>query len=274
MTITKKIMLFALIAAAVAVPRNSFAFRNVGVGEKVPNIELRSLSGEHVSVLSSEARVNVFLFFRPNQKHSQTALEILARVCMQLPGRSVRFIAVVSDYYKSRVIEDTIRKAGWNNASTLIDKKDQYYGKLGVSLHPSFGIADSSFTLLAYEPFSEINYFQRINAQVGCALDDIDIIELEYILNPPVVKQSVTTNHASPHLNYARMLVKAGKLDKALEQVKKTLALDESLADAHALIGTIYARQNKCGKARPEFERALAIDKNNQEAIKGKQFCK
>ncbi len=274
MMIIKKIMLFALVAAAITVPKNSLAFRNIKVGEKLQNVELNSLAGERVSVLSSEVEVNLFLFFRPNQEHSQTALKILTKVCTQLPWRSVRFIAVVSDYYKSKVIEDAIRKAGWNNASTLIDHDDHFYGELGVSLHPTFGIADSSFTLMAYEPFSEINYFQRIYAHVEYALEDIDIIELEYILNPPVEDQTVATNHASPHLNYARMLVKAGKLDKALEQAKETLALDDHLANAHSLIGTIYARQNKCGKARPEFDKALAIDRNNQEAIKGKRFCK
>ncbi len=273
-TIRRGFVTFTLVVFATILPCNSFAFRNVKVGAQLPNATLGSLDGKHTLVLSPKARVNLFLFFRPNQEHSITALSILAKVCDEFKGRSIRCVAIVSDYHKKELIKRAIQGAGWKYSATLVDKNDFYYGKLGTTLHPSFGIADASLTLLAYEPFSEINYFQRIKANVRYSLGDIDEKQLKLALNPPLIKKMTEMSHASPHLNYAKMLMKAGKLDKALEQAKQALTIDDHLAAAHALLGTIYARQNKCGKAKPEFEKALALDKNNSEANTGKRLCK
>jgi tetratricopeptide (TPR) repeat protein len=264
---------FVLIVTAMLSPNNSFAFRNVKIGAKLPNTKLKSLEKKRTPVLSSKAKVNVFAFFRPNQEHSQTALEILAEVCKGFKGRPVHCVAIVSDYYSKKDAKKTVRGAGWKGSTTLVDKEDRYYGKLGVSLHPTIGVADGSFTLLAYEPFTKTNYYQRIEARIKYALGDINKDQLRNDLNPPIV-EDVERNSGQINFNYAKRLFEMGKLDRAIEQAKHALSQDDQLADAYGLIGLIYAKQKKCDKAKPEFEKALLLDKNSRSAKKARTLCK
>ncbi len=52
-------------------------------------------------------------------------------------------------------------------------------------------------------------------------------------------------------------------LERALALGQKALALDDSLARAHGLLGFVYARKNQYAQAIVEGERAIALDPNN-----------
>jgi tetratricopeptide (TPR) repeat protein len=47
---------------------------------------------------------------------------------------------------------------------------------------------------------------------------------------------------------------------------RKAIALDDSLADAHVQLGTLYADQHQYDKSIPEFQRALALNPNLTDA--------
>jgi tetratricopeptide (TPR) repeat protein len=48
--------------------------------------------------------------------------------------------------------------------------------------------------------------------------------------------------------------------------LKKAIALDDSLADAHVQLGNLYADQHKYAESIPQYERALALDPNLSDA--------
>lgn len=48
--------------------------------------------------------------------------------------------------------------------------------------------------------------------------------------------------------------------------LKKSIALDDSLADAHVQLGNLYADQREYGKSIPEYRRALELDPNLSDA--------
>ncbi len=74
------------------------------------------------------------------------------------------------------------------------------------------------------------------------------------------------------NVNYARRLLKSRKIANALEQTKKALSKNDRLADAHALMGYIYAKQKKCGLAEQALTKAFELDANNRDAKKGKKL--
>jgi tetratricopeptide (TPR) repeat protein len=276
MTSIKKtaIIAFALAMTVTFWPKSNFAFRNIKIGAELPNAQLQSLGKKSAPVLKLGEKVNVFVFFRLNQEYSKAALEILGEVCKAFKGRSVHCVAIVSDYYNKKAARKTIRNTGWTGSNTLIDKEDLYYSKLGVSLHPTVGIADGSFVLLAYETFTQANFYQIIEARIKYALGDINKEQLKYALNPPAMEKMDEKSRAQLNVNYAKKLFEMGKLNRAIEQAQHALSQDDQLAEAYGLIGLIYAKQKKCGKAQPELEKALSLDKNNHLAQKGKKLCK
>jgi adenylate cyclase len=56
-------------------------------------------------------------------------------------------------------------------------------------------------------------------------------------------------------------------MSKAIELSQKALALDETLADAHALMGSIYLAQQQWDKAVDEGERSVALNPNSADNI-------
>jgi len=264
---------FALFIAAMTQSEVSAAFRNVKIGDAMPNAEMVSLEGPSASLLSAKAKVNIVLMFQPNQIHSNDALKVLSKVCNEFPNRSVHGVAVVSDFYSKELIRASVVQSGWKAANTLIDKEDLYSAKVGVVSYPIIGITNSAFTLLAQEPFLEINYFERIEARVKYALGELTKDQLNAALNPPIEDGAAKTNHARLYFKYAKKLFDAGKLDKAMERARQALGIDEKFADAYALIGLIYAKQSNCAEAERQFEKALALMPDNKLAKQGMALC-
>ena len=64
--------------ACALVPLDALAFSNVAVGDTLENVELPTLAGGREALLSPKAQANVFIFFRPQQENSLSALTTLS----------------------------------------------------------------------------------------------------------------------------------------------------------------------------------------------------
>ncbi len=56
-------------------------------------------------------------------------------------------------------------------------------------------------------------------------------------------------------------------MDQVLQMAQKSVALNESLPDAHVLLGTVYLWRTQHDEAIEELERAVALDPNDAEAL-------
>jgi tetratricopeptide (TPR) repeat protein len=250
------------------------AFRSAAIGAQLPEARLKTFEGKSGNVFRPEVQVNLILFFRPDQEYSRTALAVLGPICDRYAKRAVACAAIVSDYYRKDVIAPALEKARWPSARTFIDKEDFYGDKLGVILYPAVGIADGSRKLRVFEPFTKVNFGPRIEADLKYLLGDLSENQWQSALIPPVQEALATQNDLGRiNYNFAKRLFDAGKWDKAVRQAERALSLDPTLADAHALIGLVRAKQGHCELAKPLFQKALALDKNNAQASKGMASC-
>ena len=78
---------------------------------------------------------------------------------------------------------------------------------------------------------------------------------------------------ARRHLKLGEMLFKGGNLEKALENAKKSLALDNTLAGAHSLLGAVLAAQGNRALAQKEFDEALKLDPKDPRGLEEKHGC-
>ena len=88
----------------------AFAFANVDVGETVENEELPGLEGGKKPLLQ-KGKVGVFVFFRPNQDHSEDTLTRLAEIEKEFAGKPVWFTAVGSDSWPAEEGEALVKRA-------------------------------------------------------------------------------------------------------------------------------------------------------------------
>ncbi len=266
-------LLVALAAAGLVAPAAAQGFQNVREGDPLEPEVLPALDGPAASYLG-RARANVFVFFRPGQDHSLDLLRRLAGCERDFAGKSVRWVAIVSDGPAPDEVRAFVREAGVR-MPVLVDRGDALYGKLGVRLHPVLGIADAEHRLVAYEHFRKINMEDIVRARVRRLLGEIGDAELAAALDPPkaTMPDDDVRFVAKRDVNLAKMLLARGNFEKALEAARKGQERDPTFSAPHAVAGQALAGLGRCAEALAEFEAALRLDPRDAAAAEGRKSC-
>jgi len=257
----------AVVAAFLFWSVSAWAFAHAGIGDLIEDVELMTVSGEK-SHLLGDAVANVFIFFKPGQEHSNATLKQIAVCEKEFAGKSVHWVAVVSDRFPKEAVAAEVKETGIA-MPVLIDTGDALYGRLGVALTPVVGIADREHKLAAYLPFAKVNYSEIIRARLRRSLGEITEEEMNQTLKPPEMIQGSDPELARRRFKLAEKLFQSGSFDKALESGKRSIEKDPTSAAAHALLGQILAAQGKKAEASKAFGTALKIDPTNAAALKG-----
>jgi tetratricopeptide (TPR) repeat protein len=245
-----------LIAIHLATPASAQAFREVEVGAQLRNREMPTIDGKKASLLGT-ARANVFIFFRSGQEHSTETLAQVARLEAELAGKSVRFVGLVSDADPKEDVVALVRASGVR-MPVLVDVGDALYGELGVSLHPSIGIADARGKLVGYQAFRRINLLDILRGRVQVALGELSEEQLAAIIDPAATE--VAVNRAKARMNLARKLLEAGDVDGAIASARSAVALEPARPETHALLAELLAKAGNCDESKREANEARFID--------------
>jgi tetratricopeptide (TPR) repeat protein len=266
------IYLWLLAVASLLGPLPAWAFTHAKIGGVIENIQLTALSGGQYSLLSN-ATANVFVFVRPGQEHSRTTMIQLAACEKEMAGKSVHWVAVVSDRFQKDEMEAMARETGFA-MPILIDVGDALYAKLGVLLCPVLGITDQDHKLVAYEYFTKVNFTDVIRARIRYLLNEISAEDLERVLKPAGTLRGADAEKAQRRLKLAEKLFLAKSYPKALENVNDSIAKDGTAA-AYALKGRIHVALGDKEAALGAFSESLKLDPANTNALEGiKAFSK
>lgn len=230
------------------------AFANTPIGSPIENQPMPTLDGGQEQLLA-DATVNVFIFFKPGQPHSQSVVRELEALQKETAGKSVRWVAVVSGHFPA----PAVRQAGLK-MPVLIDHEDTLYSRLGVVLEPAVGIADSEHRLVAYQPYTKVNFIAVVRARIQHLLKEIDDEALARVLAPPRADNGGQPAAAHRRFKLAQKLFQTRQYAKALENITLSLEKDGSVAASHALHGQILAALGDTEGARAAYERALQLD--------------
>ena len=243
-------------------------------GDAIQSEDLPTLDGGKAPLLSKKARANVFVFVRPGQERSADTLRQMAGCEKDMAGKPVYWVAVVSDSVPAEEVRGMVRDAGVR-MPVLVDRGDALYSRLGVRLHPLVGLADAKHRLVAWHPYTRLNYCEAIKARIRFLLGEIGEAELERVLEPPVA----TMPGADPSkvgmrdVNLGRRQLQQKLYDKALASARKALERDPGLAAAHALMGEVHAARGDCAAALRAFAEALKLDPADAHAAAGMKAC-
>jgi tetratricopeptide (TPR) repeat protein len=93
-----------------------------------------------------------------------------------------------------------------------------------------------------------------------CNTENRDDRDFCYHCNKDLSMLRLIINKAKHHYNLALEHAERGRYYEAITELQNALDLDRSHKNAHIVLGTIYARQNKFDKAIEQWNRALALD--------------
>jgi tetratricopeptide (TPR) repeat protein len=245
--------------------------RRVQIGQIIDDAELRTVDGKRDRLLAKGVKANVFVFFRLQQDRSLDTMKDLASCEREFAGKPVRFVGVVSDSWPAEEVKAFLRETGVR-MPVLVDEGDALYGRLGIRLHPVIGVVDAQRRLAAFEPFRQINYCDRVKVRIKRVLGEATDADVARVDQPEKTVTHTEGGVARRHLNFARQLHRIKQEDKALEEVKKSLAFAPS-ADAYALQGEILAALGRCPDAARAFDTALKMDPAHAVAREGRKLC-
>lgn len=245
--------------------------RRVQVGDPVDDVELRTIDGGRARLLAKGVKANVFVFFRPGHERSLDTLKDLAGCEKEFASKPVRFVGVVSDSWPAEEVTAFVRESG-ASMPVLVDDGDALYGKLGIRLHPVIGIVDAARRLAAFEPFRQINYCERVKVRIRRVLGEATDEDVARTDAPERATTRTDEGVARRHLNFARTLRRIQQDEKALEEVRKSLAIVPTAA-AYVLQGELLAAAGKCPDALRSFDAALALEPGNADAREGRKSC-
>jgi Flp pilus assembly protein TadD len=80
-------------------------------------------------------------------------------------------------------------------------------------------------------------------------------------------KTSTGVTTAREHLAQGRVLLSAGRLNEAIEELSTAVSLDKSLSEAHSLLGVAFDRKGMSERARESYERAVKTEPEDAQTL-------
>jgi hypothetical protein len=261
----------AVLLWAGAFAANAEAFET---GKPVPEVVLNEVGGGAAPVFDKAASVNALVFFRSPHERSHDTLKMLATCQPKLAGKSVRFVGLVPAD-SAAAAKEAVAASG-AKLKVLVDEGDAVYAALGVRLHPGIAIADKTRSVVAFEPYHNVDFCEIVEARIRRALGEISDADVAAVLEP---KTSALPGHdatgggvAHRDVVFGKKLLAAKSYAAAHDAVRKAIKVTPS-AEAWRVEGEIFAAEGKCPDAVKAFDSALALDPKDAGAAAGRKSC-
>jgi len=248
------------------------AYRFVDIGDPYPAFCAQQFQGDRVCSEKYEDTILVLTFFTLQQTSSEKVMNDLQEVAVRYQGKDLSVIGILSGEADLQGLDEFVR-AHTLTFPILLDPDRRVYGDFGVFLYPATGIFARDKSLRYYLPARRINFDKHVDGYVRFLLEEISDSELEAILHPPQDTTDPNYKKAENYHNFARVYYKKGKLDKVKELLELSIQAYKNYALAYSLYGYVYIQEEAYEQGLEQFELALEIEPELQEALEGRQIC-
>lgn len=259
----------SLIFLTVAAPAHSSAFRNLKVGQPVPDFTLQDLDGMSHTLSAEWGKVMILCFVRSNQDRSIRVLNDMTKIYASLKSSGLVVFAVAygtGDLTSIKTIKENLNL----NYPVLVDKDREVYGSFGLFALPAISIIDREGNL-AYEYTSYGSDFEQAvtgKAKVLLGMETEEEYEREG-LKRKLNLASAEEKEAGRSLQMAQVLLERGFGSKAMSRLERALKLDPSLTEARILLGELYLKEGRLEEAKLNFAQVLKEDSQSNKALVG-----
>jgi tetratricopeptide (TPR) repeat protein len=262
----------ALVTMAATAEEDGQASTRTPMGAVVSNPELATLAGGKARP-QQDVDLNVLVFFRPDKETSKETLKGLAPCEKRTVGKPVRWAAIVADRYPADQVKSAVAEAGIL-MPVLIDAGQALETEIAVAQLPAVAFTDKSKKLVAFQPFTRLNFCELVDARIRLLLKEITEAEFSALADPVSTKVGGDASEvAERDVKMAEMLLKAGANDKALESARLAVQRSPTLAAGHSILGECLRAAGNCKEAVAAFNKALALDPKDERASAGKKAC-
>jgi len=248
------------------------ALRNIDIGESYPPFCAPQLNGAQICSGKYKDNILVVSFVRIKQKESLKIMLALEDLHVRYSTKNVSIICLLSGEIDRQELTDFTDK----NKLTLpliLDRDREIYGGFGVFVYPTTALFDQDGKLSYLFGSNTINIRKRMEGCIQFLLKEIGAREFEEIMHPVVKKIDPEDAKAQRYYNFAKKSFASQHFSKARKIVESSLEKYPNHALSHSLYGYILVQEEAYQLGLEQFEIALELDPDLEEAKAGRQIC-
>jgi Flp pilus assembly protein TadD len=242
---------------------NSFPFRSVKVGDKLPVITVRDIGAQQdVSLEQFSGKPLLLVFFGADvsakKKRSVKVLKAIHSLAPFAEARDVAIVVVNAQGDSAEVIAEVVSAAGLAG-NTYMDVDRLAYGSLGIFVMPSILLVATDGTIAAGMGYSR-DLAKRLKAEIEIMLGEKTRAQVEEEQRPKVVEKSVVVKEASRHFKLGLTMIERGQPESAMREFKKAVSIEPGMGKAHVQLGCLQLDDGKVAEAKSSLAKGLDLE--------------
>jgi tetratricopeptide (TPR) repeat protein len=242
---------------------NSFPFRSVKVGDKLPVITVRDIGTQQDANLEQfSGKPLLMVFFGADvpakKKRSVKVLKAIHSLASFAEARDVAIVVVNAQGDSADVITEVVSAAGLA-AKVYMDVDRRAYGSLGVFVMPSILLVAADGTIGAGLGYSR-DLAKRLKVEIEIMLGEKTRAQVEEEQWPKVVEKSAAEKGAARHFKLGMTMLERGRPESAMREFKKAVSIVPGMGKAHIQLGCLQLDGGKIAEAKASLVRGLELE--------------
>lgn len=263
MTTKRKIAVCVILVVLVCLflPRQNIkgSTRRIGIGNKMPEFSAPDTSGKVFDYKHRFGKVLMVVFLSANQKNSAQAAADIKGIVTKLASQAKRLnIVVAIDDPNSQSFFHSDPNEPVVGIHVVADTEYKLWGKFGIIVTPTVIISDTNDTVLWVEAGHSYDFVPVIRARLNQALGIAQEIDPNDASRVKTVTNATVAARAKRHLQMAKILQEKGRIESAINEMRKAKELDPNSVEVALEIGELFCRVGKNEAALNIVERMRA----------------
>jgi tetratricopeptide (TPR) repeat protein len=220
--------------------------RRIGIGNKMPEFSASDTSGKVFDYKQGIGKVLMVVFLSANQKNSAQAAVDIKGIVRKLASQAehLNVVAAIDDpnsqaFFSSDPNEPAVE------IHVVADTEYKLWGKFGIIATPTVIISDTNDTVLWVKAGHSYDFAPVIRARLNQALGIAQEIDPNDASRVTTVTNATVAARIKRHLQMAKMLQAKGRIESAINEVRKAEELDPNSVEAVFELGELFCRAGK-----------------------------
>lgn len=242
---------------------NSFPFRSVKVGDKLPVISVRDIGTQQdVNLEQFSGKPLLLVFFGADmsakKKRSVKAMKAIHKLASFAGARGLVTVLVNAQGDSLEVIAEVVSAAGMVD-NIYIDVDRHAYGSLGIFVMPSILLVSADGTIAAGLGYSR-DLAKRLKIEIEIMLGEKTRAQVEEEQRPKVVEKSAAEKGARRHFKLGMTMIERGQPESAMREFKKAVASEPAMGKAHVKLGCLQLDDGRVDEAKSSLAIGLELE--------------
>lgn len=225
--------------------------RRIAEGASTPEFSTVDIAGKPFAYKRSSAKVLMLAFLSSEQKRSKEAVEDIYKTLSAIPAdkRPILQIAFVMQNVDNEASIASLQKDAPCPLQVIADDKYKIWGTFGVIATPTVLISNRQGKVLCVKPGHAYDFAPVIKSRLFQALGLPHDVSPEKASSVRTVANSTVSAKAKRHLQMAKLLLRKGRIDSALEQARMAREIDPDSPGVAIELGELLCQAGQSQKA-------------------------